>query len=130
MKRLFIFIFLIGQVLHPYSQADSIVHQGAFKKGKFGMSSNPYKPDGWEKPYYDSSLKTAFPSDLIKQPDKYSDKLIHLIGIVDSIYIDSNKTVTFQLENKYWDYVEDYSIQDEKMFVSEKGEGKFLVTLN
>jgi len=44
--------------------------------------------------------------------------------------MDSNKNVTFQLENKYWDYVEDYSIQDEKMFVSEKGEGKFFVTLS
>jgi len=94
------------------------------------MSSNAYKPDKWEKIYYDSSLKTAFPSDLVKHPDKYLNKLIHLIGIVDSVYIDSNENVIFRLENKYWDYTEDYSIQDEKMFVSEKGDGEFLVTLS
>jgi hypothetical protein len=129
-KRLFILILLSGLYFTSFSQEDPIVHQGTFKKGKFGMSSNLYKPDSWEKPFYDSSLKTVFPSDLKKQPDKYVDKLIHLMGIVDSVYTDSNGNVTFLLENKYWDYVEDYSIQDEKMFVSEKGEGGFLVTLS
>lgn len=92
------------------------------------MSSNQYKPDDWEKTYFDSSLKSAFPSDLIKNPDNYSGKLIHLIGIADSVYTDINNTAQFRLENKYWDYIEDYSIQDEKMFVSEKGDGKFIVT--
>lgn len=38
--------------------------------------------------------------------------------------------MTFLLTNKYWDYVEDYSIQDEVMFVSEKGDGRFLVTVS
>lgn len=93
------------------------------------MSSNAYKPDSWEKPYFENSVKNAFPSDLVKNPEKYANKLIHLIGVVDSVYTDTSKTVTFRLENKYWDYIEDYSIQDEKMFVSEKGDGKFLVTL-
>jgi len=94
------------------------------------MSSNQYKPDNWERSYYDSSLKTAFPSDLTKHSEKYLEKLIHLIGIVDSVSMDSSETVTFHLENKYWDYIEDYSIQDEKMFISEKGDGKFLVTIS
>jgi len=135
MKKLFIFIFLLSLFFCSNAQPDSIIHQGVFKKGKIAkmgiaMSSNPYKPDNWEKSYYDSSLKTAFPSDLTKHSEKYLEKLIHLIGIVDSVYIDSSKSVTFRLENKYWDYIEDYSIQDEKMFVSEKGDGKFLVTLS
>jgi len=129
MKRLFIFILLLGHFFYSYAQTDTAMHHGTFKKGKIFMSSNPYQPDDWEKPYYDSSIKTAFPSDLTQHPDKYLDKLIHIIGIVDSVYIDSSKNVTFRLENKYWDYIEDYSIQDEKMFVSEKGDGKFLVTL-
>lgn len=94
------------------------------------MSSNPYKPDDWEKPFYDSAIKTAFPSDLMKYPEKYMDKSIHLIGVVDSVVVDENNRVTFLLNNKYWDYIEDYSIQDEVMFVSEKGDGKFLVTLS
>ena len=96
------------------------------------MSSRSYKPDDWEKPYFDSSIKTAFPSDLVKFPEKYKDKLIHLIGTADSVYADTLGNfpiVHVLLDNKYWDYIEDYSIQDEVMFVSEKGEGKFLVNL-
>jgi len=131
MKSGLIIIFImVPFFLH--AQTNTGLHHGGFKKNKMLMSSNPYKPDGWEKPYYDSSIKTAFPSDLIKSPDNYKDKLIHLIGIVDSVYItntDSTTAATFLLDNKYWDYTEDYSIQDEVMFVSEKGDGKFWITL-
>ncbi len=96
------------------------------------MSSNFYRPDDWEKSYFEKSLKTALPSDLNKSPEKYKGQLIHLVGIVDSAYAETKNdsvTLTFVLENKYWDYIEDYSIQDEVMFVSPKGEGKFLVTV-
>jgi hypothetical protein len=132
MKRIFIIIFLIAQFGSPYAQTSTELHPGGFKKNKMLMSSNPYKPDDWERPYYDSSIKTVFPSDLIRSPENYKDKLIHLIGIVDSVYIsntDSTVIATFLLDNKYWDYIEDYSIQDEVMFISEKGDGKFWVTL-
>lgn len=129
MKHLFLSVFLLGQLFISYAQEDSPLHEGTFRKGRWAMSSNPYKPDSWERSYYDNSIRTAFPSDLIAHPDPYLDKLIHLIGVVDTVYADSNGTVTFVLENKYWDYIEDYSIQDEKMFLSEKGDGKFVVTL-
>ncbi len=132
MKRLLIIIFILGSFLKSDAQTSSILHHGTFKKGKILMSSNPYKPDVWEKPYFDSAIKTAFPTDLLKSPESYKDKLIHLIGIVDSVFIDTineTNTAIFFLENKYWDYIEDYSIQDEVMFVSEKGDGRFTVTL-
>jgi len=127
MKRLLIAILLWVHISYADAQTGSVLHHGTFKKGKIFMSSNPYKPDDWEKPYFDSSVKTAFPSDLIKAPEKYKDKSIHLIGVVDSVVIDGNNRVAFLLDNKYWDYIEDYSIQDEVMFVSEKGDGKFWV---
>ncbi|MFT3702629.1 MAG: hypothetical protein QM802_09675 [Agriterribacter sp.] len=129
MKKILSFILFSACLFHANAQTSDIIHHGTFKKHKLAMSSNSYKPDEWEKPYFDSSIRSAFPSDLIKHPEKYTDKLIHLIGIVDSVYIDSSKNITVLLENKFWDYIEDYSIQDEKMFVSEKGDGKFLVTL-
>jgi hypothetical protein len=133
MKRSFIIILLFGYFWQLNAQTIAALHHGTFKrKGKIGMSSNSYKPDDWEKPYYDSSIRTVFPSDLAKFPEKYTNKLIHLIGIVDSVYAgtkDDANTVSFLLDNKYWDYIEDYSIQDEIMFVSEKGDGKFFVTL-
>jgi len=133
MKKIIIIIFLIAQFGSSYAQTSTELHHGGFKKNKMLMSSNPYKPDDWERPYYDSSIKTVFPSDLLRSHENYNDKLIHLIGIVDSVYIsntDSTAITTFLLDNKYWDYTEDYSIQDEVMFVSEKGDGKFWVTLS
>ena len=129
MKKIFILLLLSGISIHSFAQTDTLLYEGTFKKAKLMASSNPYKPDKWEKPYYEKSIKTAFPSDLMKHPDKYKDKLIHLIGIVDSVYFDTTKIVV-RLENKYWDYIEDYSIQDEKMFISESGDGKFLVTIS
>jgi hypothetical protein len=129
MKKLAIVFCLLSYFSHSFAQIDRTLYRGVFKAKTFA-SSNQYKPDKWEKSYYDNSIKTAFPSDLLKQPDKYENKLIHLIGIVDSVYIDSLDNVTFRLENKYWDYIEDYSIQDEKMFISDKGDGQFLVTLS
>ena len=131
MKFFFTLIFLLGYFVKSDAQTGNVFHQGKFKKGKVFMSSNSYKPDNWEKPYFDSAIKTAFPTNLNKFPEKCTGKLIHLIGIVDSVYIDTenNNMITFILENKYWDYIEDYSIQDEVMFVSPKGEGKFLVTV-
>jgi hypothetical protein len=133
MRKLLILLFTFGCALSSKAQTGSALHHGTFKKNKIFMSSKPYKPDDWEKQYYNSSVKTAFPSDLNKSPEMYTNKLIHLIGVVDSFYIDNNDSmtnVTFLLDNKYWDYIEDYSIQDEVMFVSEKGDGKFLVKLS
>lgn len=132
MKKLFALIALLANTWLSHAQTTTLHHGQFNKKGKLFMSSRSYKPDDWEKPYFDSSIKTAFPSDLVKFPEKYKDKLIHLIGIVDSVYadtLDNSPVVHVRLNNKYWDYIEDYSIQDEVMFVSEKGEGKFLVNL-
>lgn len=130
MKRLLLIIFLLGHTFYSDAQTSTELHHGTFKKGRILMGSNPYKPDGWEKPFYDGAIKTAFPSDLIRYPEKYKDKSIHLIGVVDSVFVDENNRITFLLDNKYWDYIEDYSIQDEVMFVSEKGDGKFWLTLS
>lgn len=132
MKKLLLVIFLSGFFIHALAQADTIVYHGTFKKAKAFMHSNPYKPDNWEKPYFERAIKSAFPSDLQKYPETYAGKLIHLLGIVESVYFETKDGATmavFLLENKYWDYVEDYSIQDEIMFVSEKGDGKFLVAV-
>lgn len=131
MKRIFLLLLFTTFFLQPKAQDESILHKGSFKKGKLFMSSKPYKPDDWEKSYFESAIRAAFPSDLNRSPEKYQGKLIHLLGIADSVYRDSSATkVNILLTNKYWDYIEDYSIQDEVMFVSPKGDGKFLVTIN
>lgn len=129
MKKPVLLILLIACIFPADAQTGPVLHHGIFKKAKLFMSSRPYKPDDWEKPYYDTSIKTAFPSDLMKHPEKYKGKSIHLIGVVDSVFADANNQVKFFLSNKYWDYTEDYSIQDEVMFVSPIGDGNFVVTV-
>jgi hypothetical protein len=133
MKKLLPFAFLTVCFLELHAQADIKLHKGKFKKKGFAPNSRSYKPDDWEKPYYDSAVKTAYPSALSKFPEKYQGKLIHLAGIVDSVFNDSSdnsNSVMLVVENKYWDYVEDYSIQDEILFVSPKGDGKFIIAIN
>jgi hypothetical protein len=130
MKKLLIVILLWCSFSNADAQSGPVLNHGTFKKRKIFMSSKPYKPDDWERPYYDSSIKKAFPSDLIKSPESYKDRCIHLVGVVDSVTVNENNSVTFLLDNKYWDYVEDYGYQDEVMLVSEKGDGKFWVTVS
>jgi hypothetical protein len=132
MKRCLLLILLATLLCQANAQVSNYFHEGNFRK-RVGMSSNPYKPDDWEKPYMDAAIKSAFPPDLIKTPEEYRGKPIHLIGIIDSAIIDlrdDSTHLSFLLENKYWDYIEDYSIQDEKMFVSPMGGGKFRITLS
>jgi hypothetical protein len=131
MRQFLLLIHVLPLFIQSNAQANSFLHEGKFKH-RMGMSSKAYKPDDWEKPYFEKAVKTVFPSDLNKSPEKYKGKLIHLLGIVDSVYTETKNdsvVLTFLLENKYWDYIEDYSIQDEVMFVSPKGDGKFLVTM-
>jgi hypothetical protein len=82
------------------------------------MRSNPYKPDDWENPL----LHIA--------PSLYADSFVHWIGLVKEVMINDSlgvSAISFTLEQKYWDYIEDYSIQDEVMFVSPPGEGDFIL---
>lgn len=87
MKKLLIIIFLWAYCSHADAQTGPVLNHGTFKKVKIGMSSRHYKPDDWERPYYDSSIKKAFPTDLIKSPENYKNRCIHLIGVVDSVSV-------------------------------------------
>lgn len=126
--RLFLLLILTSQLTRSHAQIENYFHEGSFRKFSGLMCSNYYKPDLWEAPLFNKAIKTAFPVDLNKFPDKYKGKLIHLIGIVESVTTEQTKDstiFTIALENRYWDYIEDYSIQDEVMFISPNGGGKF-----
>ena len=128
--KMLIIIFLISAFYESKAQVEEYFYQGRFEKFNGMMRSNHYEPDMLEDSLFKIAIKTAFPSDLIKYPEKYNGKLIHLIGIVDSVSVEQTGemiTFTFILENKYWDYIEDYSLQDEVMFISPKGGGQFEV---
>jgi hypothetical protein len=128
MKKIFIPFFFIGFCITINAQYETVFHPSSFKKFKGLMRSNSYKADAAEKQLLGKITTALFPSDIKKNPPAYIDTPIHWIGIVkDVIILDSNNssTVLFTLEQKYWDYIEDYSIQDEVMFLSPEGEGEF-----
>jgi hypothetical protein len=82
----------------------------------------------WEEPLLIDAAKIIMPSDVISNPEKYKGMQIHWVGIVDSFEIvkENDKVVQFFIDHKYYDYIEDFSIQREKIFLSPKGEGKFI----
>jgi hypothetical protein len=67
------------------------------------------------------------PTDVLANPDQYLGKEIHWIGILRDISFNSDDVAVITLDQKYWDYIEDHSIQSERIFLSPKGEGKFLL---
>jgi len=128
MKQIITSLVFIALSILVKAQYETIFHSSGFKKFKGIMQSNPYRPDKSEKPFMEASVKSIFPSDVKKDSGAYIDTPIHWIGIVKDVVIqDSNdiSAVLFTLEQKYWDYIEDYSVQDEVVFVSPEGEGDF-----
>lgn len=93
-----------------------------------GPSSRYYKTLDWEDDLLAQSDLSIFPSDILNNPDKYDGNIVHWVGIIDTFDIYEDETGTFaniMLDQKYYDYIEDYSIQTETIFLSPIGEGKF-----
>jgi hypothetical protein len=54
---------------------------------------------------------------------------IHWVGVIDTLLLSpqgANVLASLVVDQKYYDYVEDFGPQHERMFVSPYGEGKFL----
>lgn len=93
-------------------------------------SSRHYIPPKETKKAFAESIKDITPSDIVKKPKKYLKKQIHWIGILRDVKFTkykNTKVAKLTLSQKYWDYVEDYSIQKEVMFLSNKGGGDFIL---
>jgi hypothetical protein len=133
MKNILSFILIIGVSSGVNAQYDSIFHEATFGKFSGVMHSNNYKVDNWEKSLFNNSEKAVFPIDIKENAEAFTGKLIHWIGVVQNISISTkndSSLISILLDNKYWDYIEDYSVQDEVMFLSPKGGGQFSVVIN
>ena len=95
------------------------------------MSSAEYKPINLGE---DEALKKAdksiFPDDVRRDFKKYENKSVVWTGIVDTVIYyrpaDTIMLVDVHLQHRYYDFIEDFSIQQEKMFVSPHGEGDYV----
>jgi hypothetical protein len=108
-----------------------IILFGCTGKGGVLPSSKPYQPEEWEKSMYQRIDRTVFPSDIKKDHKKFQGKFVHWLGIIKQVDIKKKSNsdtciINVTADQKYWDYIEDYSIQDEHIFLSPKGEGLFI----
>jgi hypothetical protein len=101
-------------------------------KGRNAVVSNSkeYQPEEMEQSMYNRIDRTVFPSDIRNRPEKFNGKFVNWLGILKQVDIkkkanSDTSIVSIKVDQKYWDYVEDYSIQDERIFLSPKGEGEF-----
>ena len=88
-----------------------------------------YKPvSSWEKKSYERASRDIFPEDVKGSLATYHDTVVAWPGIIiENKFVENQDDVEIQytLEHHYYDWLEDFSIQKEKIFLSPKGEGIF-----
>ncbi len=97
-----------------------------------GPGSRLYKPvSEWESHAFSKADRYVFPNDVRKNLVAYDSARIAWAGVVlsaESKHTDSTPEVHFVVEHHYYDWIEDFSIQQERIFLSPRGEGKFETT--
>ena len=88
-----------------------------------------YRPvSSWENQAFDRANRNVFPDDVRNDLASNRDTLVAWPGVVlSSEFVDhpDNIEVRFVFEHHYYDWLEDSSIQKEKLFLSPRGEGQF-----
>jgi len=97
-----------------------------------GPHSISYQPTTWEKEEFEKADFSVYPDDTRKEITKYKSTIIAWPGIIleRKIIEHSDRTeMVFLLEHHYYDWIEDYSVQREKILLSSRGEGLFKTSL-
>jgi hypothetical protein len=82
----------------------------------------------WEVSEYKKSNVNVFPDDVRKDLDMFKDTMIAWPGIIKTHQLkkyDDKVDVELVLEHHYYDWLEDYGLQKEKIFLSPQGKGVF-----
>lgn len=91
-------------------------------------TTKTYKPTEAEAPLWKQADRSIFPSDVRRDLAASKGAMVQWIGIVREMnFIPWNDQycLELKLEQRHWDYVEDSSVQQEKIFLSPLGEGTF-----
>ena len=92
-------------------------------------SSRLYKPiSAWEETAFKKANREIFPDDVRNDFAAHDSSRIAWPGIVleaEREHTDSTIIVHFKVEHHYDDWIEDFSIQQERIFLSPQGEGLF-----
>jgi len=93
-----------------------------------GPHTSIYKPSDAESSFFYKADKRIYPSDIRKEFNEYKGAKVHWIGIIreqNIVQHDGHHFLKLKIEQKYWDYLEDFSLQRERIFLSPLGEGNF-----
>lgn len=88
-----------------------------------------YQPiSDWEKNEFINAKREIYPDDVRNNIDMYKDSLVVWPGIIQeykTIQHNDKIELEFLFEHHYYDWIEDFSIQKAKIFLSPRGEGLF-----
>jgi len=91
--------------------------------------SREYKPiSEWEKYAYGKADRNVFPNDVRADVHKYDSLRAAWPGIIlkcEPVKNDSGITLNLLIEHHYYDWIEDFGAQHERIFLSPRGEGLF-----
>ncbi|MBU0983232.1 MAG: hypothetical protein KKA42_05140 [candidate division Zixibacteria bacterium] len=94
-----------------------------------GPGSRLYKPvSDWEEYAVKKADRQKYPNDVREDFSSHDSSRVAWPGIVLSaapIVSDSAIEVRFVIEHHYYDWIEDFSIQQERIFLTPRGEGVF-----
>lgn len=99
-----------------------------------GPYSRLYKPiSEWEESAFKKADREIFPNDVREGFASHDSSRVAWPGIIVGASpkkTDSTLEVRFVIEHHYYDWIEDFSIQQERIFLSPRGEGVFETTWN
>lgn len=89
-------------------------------------ASKAYAPPhgSFEASLFATARRDIFPDDVRQQPQAHKNEILAFTGVIRSSRIEGDFIVT-DYEHHFWDWVEDYGAQRERVFLSPRGEGKF-----
>ncbi|MGK3991094.1 hypothetical protein WME99_49055 [Sorangium sp. So ce136] len=95
----------------------------------FAPGSRPYQPvSEREAAVFARAMRDIHPDDVRAHPDRHGKALVAWAGILRSYEVSKENDATvlrFDIEHRYFDWIEDFGIQQAHYFLSPKGEGTF-----
>jgi hypothetical protein len=93
--------------------------------------SRHYKPiSEWENQFYQIIDKNVWPNDVIENIDNYKNTLVGWVGIIEKFMTDESNIeyniIGFYVKHHYFDWIEDFGIENKPIRLSSDGEGYFV----
>lgn len=93
-----------------------------------------YQPiSEWEKTEFNKANLDVWPGDVRENLEKYNSTTVAWTGVileVETVEEEDNIQIIFLAEHHYYDWLEDFGYQPERIFLCTRGEGKFKTLWN